>query len=436
MKQAINQTGALLLGAAIKKHFPHVEFEGSNADSVEFRCSFLDTEKFDESYLGLLENTMRKLSVEEIETMEMVASNAAELFAHLGQNRLAERMRGGKEIVSIGRIGKFADIGEPGEPCKTFSLLGFKQRKGKVEVYGAGFETDRDKKTFLKKHRDYPKKEGLFLAKELDLFEGDFWHPRGILLKKALLARFTDLLSENEFEEVYTPNGYAYFEKTSRKNFYTFDGKIDTVFTFDSIPTLIKLLKEWVEICGLTHRWLLQAPKKNDPLKKAAQESSLDLEVETIDGGSSILSLSLADALGRYWSGPTVRLEKKGASASFFGDIKRFIALVIENFEGNLPFAFAPEQVRFIPLEGADPTEVFEIFNHLNIRYLVDTSKDLLKEKLHRGLRVKVPYVMVFGKQEEKKKQMSVRTYGSNQEQKVTLEAMKTLLAERKIESQ
>jgi threonyl-tRNA synthetase len=140
--------------------------------------------------------------------------------------------------------------------------------------------------------------------------------------------------------------------------------------------------------------------------------------------------------LGRFWKGPFLESQKEGACFSLFGDLAQFVALILEKTQGNLPFWMCPEQVRLLPLENVDYREVSQILEECRIRSQIDKDKSPLKEKIHRALRVKVPYVMVFGKQEEKAGNMKIRAYGSSHDQTLTKEQVKNFLVERQVESQ
>lgn len=86
-------------------------------------------------------------------------------------------------------------------------------------------------------------------------------------------------------------------------------------------------------------------------------------------------------------------------------------------------------------MEGVDVQPLIKIFERQNIRFSIDMEPVLLKEKMHRALRVKVPYVMVFGKREESAKQMNIRTCGSKEDRRMNLEELEQFLAEQQLEN-
>lgn len=370
---------------------------------------------------------MKELSKEEVQLMEMLGSNARELFLHKGQKKWAECLQGVSGTVVIGQIGDFMGLctGEL-EECHHFSLLEFHQDKKRVVIDGMAFADAQEQKSFLKKYRQYPKKNHEYLARELDLYEEGMWHPRGMALRRLL----SDMQRREGYDEVLAADPKEYFAKTGRKKFSC--GDRNYCFEENGLISSLQFIQKWINIFNFESYWVLVNPNK--ALKNAMATCGIDYLIE--DGDETRVELRIADALGRYWTGPTLWLKKEGIEFSLFGELERFIALLLERYAGDLPFWLNPEQVRLLPLEGVNIEPVIKIFNRQNIRYFVDVEPIVLKEKMHRALRAKVPYVMVFGKREENSLQINVRTYGSSLDKTMTLENMEQFLAERKLENQ
>lgn len=427
----VNHNGALLLCAATRKVFSTEEICFSEADLRGFSVEFTYSEPFQEAYFSLLENAMKELSFEEVQLKEMLGSNARELFLHQGQKKWAECLQGVSGTVVIGQIGDFIGLctGEL-EECHHFSLLEFHQDKKRVTIDGMAFADAQEQKSFLKKYRQYPKKNHEYLAKELDLYEEGMWHPRGMALRRVLIDLGRKACEAEGYYEVSAPDPKLYFLKSERKKFSWCDRNF--CFLENGLISSLQFIQKWINIFNFESYWVLVNPNKT--LKNAMATCGIDYQIE--DGDETRVELRIADALGRYWTGPTLWFKKEGIEFSLFGELERFIALLLERYEGELPFWLKPEQVRLLPLEGVNIEPVIKIFNRQNIRYFVDVEPIVLKEKMHRALRAKVPYVMVFGKREENSKQMNVRTYGSSQDETMTLEKMEQFLAERKLENQ
>jgi len=405
------QYAAALLGAAIREVFPKSSYLGSGVSEEGFYARFRDTEPFQEGFLSLLINAMKKLEDEQIEEKEMLASNSAELFAHYGEKNLAQLAREIEGTALIIQIGSYYDFGGPAEPTKFYSLLGFEQNGKEVTIFGAAFSTQKEQKEFLKLFQKYPKRKASAVAEQLELYQNGFWHPRGIRLKHLLQEMWRKHLASFGFEEVGKADPKEYFELSRRTKFGYLDSEKDKIFCFepDSMQLCLQIIQKWVII--------------------------FDLRTRIAKGGKR-QTLQIADGLGRFRSGPYLEKGKDKVSFSLFGDLDRFIDLVLERTKGDLPFWLCPEQVRLLPMEHVDFDPVIKILQMLKIRYIVDQKKDPLKEKMHRALQVKVPYVIVFGKHEENSGKVKLRAYGSNQDQEVTLEELKNTLAERQLENQ
>jgi len=479
--QNVNHYGALLLCAAISKVFPREQICFSDANGRGFSVEFTYSEPFQEAYLAMLEKAMKDFSKEEIALREMVASNAKELLMHKGHSKWADCLQGG--TVFVAEIGGFWGLctGEI-EQCDYFSLLHFDQEKRRVTIEGMAFESSEDQKSFLKKYRQYPKKNFEFLAEELDLVDEGIWQRRGMALRRVLVDYWRKGLEAEGFYEISEPD-------LRKKKFSCWNGAEDRSYCFgacrqlpnllnsssfplgddresgvilanmtpdslspprekiisnsairqlttgpneDCLISSLQFIQKWVNIFNFESMWVLVKPTKN--IKQAMATCGMDFVCE--EGEQTQVELRIADALGRYWTGPTLWLKRQGIEFSLFGNLERFIGLLLERFEGELPFWLAPEQVRLLPMEGVELEPVIKIFERQKVRFFIDAEPVLLKEKMHRALRAKVPYVMVFGKREENSKQMNIRTYGSSSDERMTMEELEQFLAERKLENQ
>ena len=373
----------------------------------------------------MLENAMKALAKEEMVLREMMASNAKELLLHKGHKKWADCLQGG--TVFVAEINGFFGLctGELVQ-CSHFSLFHFDQNKKQVTIEGVAFQSAEDQKSFLKKYRQYPKKNFEYLGKELDLIDEGIWQPRGMALRRVLVEYWRKGLEAQGYYEISEPD-------LRKKKFSCWNGLEDRSYCFneDCLISSLQFIQKWINIFNFKSMWVLVKPTRT--LKDAMATCGMDFVSE--DGEQSQVELRIADALGRYWTGPTLWLKKKGIEFSLFGDLERFIGLLLERYEGELPFWLTPEQVRLLPMEGVDIEPVINIFNRQNIRFFIDVEPFLLKEKMHRALRAKVPYVMVFGKREENSRQMNIRAYGSSHEKTMNMEQLEQFLAERKLEN-
>jgi threonyl-tRNA synthetase len=95
-----------------------------------------------------------------------------------------------------------------------------------------------------------------------------------------------------------------------------------------------------------------------------------------------------------------------------FGSLERFVAVLIEHFEGAFPTWLAPQQVRVLPI-----SEKFVDFaqKHLDIlqdagaRAVMDNSAEKIGAKIRLAQIDKIPYMLIIGAKEVESDTISVR---------------------------
>lgn len=427
-----NQAAALYLGAALRKTFPRITYLGSSADERGFHVQFRDKARFEKSLLSLLENSMRKFSSESLVVREMLASNAAELFSHAQEDLLADVLRGSKEVVHVAEIGGYYDVcTKEASPTKHFALLDFKQEGSDITITGIAFPSQKELKKFFKLYHNYPQKNHTALAKQLGLYEQNFWHPKGINLLYALKEKWKHTLEERGVLEIGPADPKEYFAFTGAPQFcFWQDGK-DSIFSFSASQPIfpLQIMQKWIKIFDFEAKWVL--PSFSRRLLDALEECKIPY-VKRKSGNSHLprVEVHIADGLGLYWLGPVLEWRKDRIEFTLFGDLPRFVALLLERTEGKLPFWLCPEQVRVLPIGDVSDTAIKNILDLLKLRYTIDRGQGVLKEKMHRALRAKVPYVMVFGQKEQKEGTVKIRACGSNHEETMTLDELKHFLVE------
>jgi threonyl-tRNA synthetase len=95
-----------------------------------------------------------------------------------------------------------------------------------------------------------------------------------------------------------------------------------------------------------------------------------------------------------------------------FGSLERFVAVLIEHFEGAFPTWLAPQQVRVLPI-----SEKFESAAQKHLDMLLDAgaraTMDNSAEKIGAKIRLaqidKIPYMLIVGAKEVESETISVR---------------------------
>ena len=95
-----------------------------------------------------------------------------------------------------------------------------------------------------------------------------------------------------------------------------------------------------------------------------------------------------------------------------FGSLERFMAVLIEHFEGAFPTWLSPEQVRILPISEKYfdyARTIHEELLEAGIRVKTDEASEKVGAKIRLAQLDKVPYMLVVGEKEAEAGQVSVR---------------------------
>lgn len=164
------------------------------------------------------------------------------------------------------------------------------------------------------------------------------------------------------------------------------------------------------------------------------------------------LEYVLRDAIGRDWQCGTLQVdynlpERFGStyvSASgeklapvmlhraLFGSLERFIGILIENWEGKLPFWLAPRQVVVASIISDADDYVYEVVDALKAAG-VQAEADIRNEKINYKVREhsvgKVPVILAIGAREVEERTVTVRRLGEKQTKVEALESVISALS-------
>ena len=183
-----------------------------------------------------------------------------------------------------------------------------------------------------------------------------------------------------------------------------------------------------------------------ESLRQALEARGAGYEVD--EGGGTFyapkIDAKLVDALGREWQGPTIQVDlnlPKRFDVSYIGEdgakheciivhrtvlgsMERFVGGLIEHFAGWLPVWLAPEQVRVLPITDAHHEYARRVVDALagaGVRATCDERNEKTGYKVHQGIAMKVPYLLVVGGREAANETVSVRTHHGGEEGVVPL---------------
>ena len=177
-------------------------------------------------------------------------------------------------------------------------------------------------------------------------------------------------------------------------------------------------------------------------LKKAVEATGLDYTYNPGEGAfyGPKLEFILRDAIGRDWQCGTLQVdlnmpERLGGTfigedgqkhhpvmlhRALFGSLERFTGILLEHYAGNLPLWLAPVQAVVAPITSEIDPYAKEIFDGLKlngVRVNLDTRNEKINYKIRDNSLQKIPYMLIVGKQEQENKSISIRQFGSKDQE-------------------
>ena len=197
--------------------------------------------------------------------------------------------------------------------------------------------------------------------------------------------------------------------------------------------------------------------KSEEALKIAIEATGLSYSYNPGEGAfyGPKIEFVLRDAIGRDWQCGTLQVDlnlPSRLSANYiaedgqkhapvmlhralFGSIERFIGILIENYSGRLPLWLSPVQIVIATITSDAnhyAEEVLKTFKENNLRAEIDIRNEKIGYKIREHSTSKIPVLIIIGKKEAEKKELSVRRLGSND---TKTSSFKTVLNDLKIES-
>jgi threonyl-tRNA synthetase len=171
-----------------------------------------------------------------------------------------------------------------------------------------------------------------------------------------------------------------------------------------------------------------------ETLGNAARMCGVVFDVQSGEGAfyGPKLDFALRDRLGRSWQCGTVQLDSvlpsrldasyvrpDGSPAvpvmihhAVFGAIGRFIAILLEHYEGALPFWLSPDQVAVAPISqdhAAYAAVVLETLTAHDIRTVLFGGAETLSRRIVAAHEASIPVVAVVGRRESEQRTVSLR---------------------------
>ena len=189
--------------------------------------------------------------------------------------------------------------------------------------------------------------------------------------------------------------------------------------------------------------------KSEEALKIAIEATGLSYTHNPGEGAfyGPKIEFVLRDAIGRDWQCGTLQVDlnlPSRLSANYiaedgqkyapvmlhralFGSIERFIGILIENYSGRLPLWLSPTQIVIATITSdADlyAKEVLKLFKENDLRVEIDIRNEKIGYKIREHSTAKIPILVIIGKQEAEKRELSIRRLGSNNTETSSLETV------------
>ncbi len=176
--------------------------------------------------------------------------------------------------------------------------------------------------------------------------------------------------------------------------------------------------------------------KAERAIKEACEEKGLKAKVELGEAAfyGPKLDFMVKDAIGRKWQLGTIQvdynlperfeLEYTGSDGQKhrpimihrapFGSMERFVALLLETTEGELPLWLAPDQAIILPISDKFmdyANSVYEKLYKLGVRVSIDERNEKIGKKIREAELKKIPYLLIVGEKEQQNETLSVRRH-------------------------
>ena len=106
------------------------------------------------------------------------------------------------------------------------------------------------------------------------------------------------------------------------------------------------------------------------------------------------------------------------------GTYERFVATLLEQTKGNLPYWLSPRQVTIIPISDDQNDYCQKLYEKLldkDINVNVDLRNERINKKIRDAQLLKTKYLIIIGKKEIENNVLAIREYGSEKTETMTL---------------
>lgn len=227
--EIIRHSCAHLLAHAVKELFPDAQVTIGPVIDDGFYYDFSYKRPFTPEDLTALEKRMHEISKRDLKIERKIwdRSAAIDFFKQQGEHYKAQIIQSipGNEDLSLYSQGEFTDLCRgPHVPAtskiKVFKLMkvagaywrGDSNNEMLQRIYGTAWANKDDQKNYLFRLEEAEKRDHRKLGKQLNLFHTQdeapgmvFWHPKGWVLWQQIEQYIRNVLSQNGYQEIRTP---------------------------------------------------------------------------------------------------------------------------------------------------------------------------------------------------------------------------------------
>ena len=174
--------------------------------------------------------------------------------------------------------------------------------------------------------------------------------------------------------------------------------------------------------------------KSEKALLKAVKKSGVEYEINKGEGAfyGPKIEFILKDAINREWQCGTVQVDfnlperlnanyvnEKGEKQrpvlihrALFGSLERFLGILIEHYNGKLPFWLAPTQISICTITekfNDFGNEIYKKLSELNLKIDFDSRNEKINYKIREHSFKKVPIILIVGEKEKKENSVTIR---------------------------
>ena len=179
--------------------------------------------------------------------------------------------------------------------------------------------------------------------------------------------------------------------------------------------------------------------KAEEILEKIMKKLKISYKVNKGDGAfyGPKIDIHIKDSLDRSWQCGTIQLDMQLPARfqleytgednkahtplvlhrAIFGSLERFIGILLEHLNGNLPLWLSPVQIKIINFTDRNIKSAEKVLNDIkkeipSIRIESDFRGTTINDKIRDAEMQRIPYIIVIGDKEEEKGTLAVRTRG------------------------